>query len=275
MKLGLDSYSYHLHFGRHPDFENPTPVDVWWFLERVVQLGLDGFQLDPAHVPDDGLEQIAEFAGRHDLYVEHGMSVITQDRLRHAIEQAGILSAKIVRCFVGGEFFIPPAERQARSRRVTDALRQCLPLIEQAQVTVAIENHCDVDADELLAICRQVDHERVGVCFDVGNTFAVLERPLQACQKLAPFVVATHLKDMKLRNTNWGIVIESVPLGQGHIDLPAVLGLIRERCRPGTTITLEVPSARRDTVEETLAGEQQTVEASVRYARDVLRIGAL
>jgi len=273
MKLGLDSYSYHLHFGRHPDFENPHAVDVWWFLERVAALGLDGFQLDPAHVPADGLERIAHFAARRGLYVEHGMSVITEERLRQGIEQAGLLSAKVIRCFVGGEFFIPASEFRARNERVIHALRQCLGLIEQADVMIAIENHCDIDADGLLEICQAVDHERVGVCFDVGNTFAVAERPLEACRKLAPFILATHLKDVRVRTTNWGVVIEPVPLGQGHIDLPAILQILREQARPGTNITMELPSPAGENVEQALAAEDAMVEASVRHARQVLRIG--
>lgn len=46
MKLGLDSYSYHLHFGKHPDFTPKNPVDVLWFLERCADIGFEGCQVD-------------------------------------------------------------------------------------------------------------------------------------------------------------------------------------------------------------------------------------
>ena len=76
MKLGIDSYMYHLHFGKHPDFANPNPRDVWWFLEQVLALGLDGFQIDPWHLPADQIDTIAQFARQHRLYAEHSMGTI-------------------------------------------------------------------------------------------------------------------------------------------------------------------------------------------------------
>ena len=50
MKLGLDSYSYHLAFGAHPDFTPRRRLTLFGFIERVSALGLDGFQIDPLHL---------------------------------------------------------------------------------------------------------------------------------------------------------------------------------------------------------------------------------
>ena len=58
MQLGLDSYSYHLAFGAHPDFSPKRKITLFDFIERVAALRLDGFQIDPemsyAYDPERG-----------------------------------------------------------------------------------------------------------------------------------------------------------------------------------------------------------------------------
>ena len=88
MRLGIDSYMYHLHFGKHSDFENPDPVNVWWFLDEAVRLGLEGVQIDPFHLPTDEIDKIADFVGQHGLYVEHSMGTIRADVVKENLALA-------------------------------------------------------------------------------------------------------------------------------------------------------------------------------------------
>ena len=101
---------------------------------------------------------------------------------------------------------------------------------------------------------------------------AVGDDPVTACDKLAPHIVATHFNDRRFIETAGKRRTVGVPLGQGVIDLPAILAILVDRARPGTNITLEVPFAAQDTVQATLEHEQQGVLASVRYAREILGI---
>lgn len=45
IKFGLFSYSYYLAFGKHDTFQpkEHKPMDIFSFIDRVVELGLDGF----------------------------------------------------------------------------------------------------------------------------------------------------------------------------------------------------------------------------------------
>ena len=67
---------------------------------------------------------------------------------------------------------------------------------EDADVRLAIENHIDFNADEILEILDRVDSDYLGVNFDSGNTLRVFEDPVEAARKLAGRTFATHIKDI-------------------------------------------------------------------------------
>ena len=95
-KYGLDSYSYHLHLAE-------TGSDAFWFLDRVLELGLDGCQFDPMHLDNwnvDLIERIASFCREHGLYLELGSGGFEFDHLAPRIELAGRAGARSVRTFV-------------------------------------------------------------------------------------------------------------------------------------------------------------------------------
>lgn len=273
MRLGIDSYMYHLHFGKHSDFENPDPVDVRWFLDEAVRLGLEGVQIDPFHLPTDEVDKIADFVRQHGLYVEHSMGTIRADVVKENLAIARRLGAKVMRCFVGGEFERDAKAHQAKLNRAVSELGQCVEAADRAGVTIAIENHGDIRAEGLMQITDELRHDRVGVCFDVGNTLAVGDDPIEACRTVGRHIVATHFSDRKQVQAKGRMFNVGVALGEGEIDLAGALEVIRAHARAGTNITLEVPFAAHGSVAESLRHEREGVERSVRYARDVLGIG--
>jgi sugar phosphate isomerase/epimerase len=273
MRLGIDSYMYHLHFGKHSDIENPEPVDVWWFLAEVVRLGLEGVQIDPFHLPTDEVDKIADFVGQHGLYVEHSMGTIRADVVKENLAIARRLGAKAMRCFVGGEFERDPEAHQAKLSRAVSELGQCVETADRLGVTIAIENHGDIRAEGLMHIMDELRHDRVGVCFDVGNTLAVGDDPVEACRMVGGHIVATHFSDRRQVQARGKTFNVGVALGEGEIDLAGALEVIRAHARTGTNITLEVPFAAHGSVAESLRHEREGVEHSVRFARDVLGIG--
>ena len=61
----------------------------------------------------------------------------------------------------------------------------------------------------------------MGVNFDTGNFLRVLDDPVQAMEKLAPYVFATHIKDLKPVKgvpVNEWYFFSCVPTGEGLID---------------------------------------------------------
>ena len=99
--------------------------------------------------------------------------------------------------------------------------------IEANPILVGIENHKDFHGEELAALLRELDSPKIGVCFDFGNNIALMEEPLETLRHLAPFVVATHLKDMAVRPTPDGFELSEVPLGEGLLPLADMIATLR------------------------------------------------
>ena len=275
MQLGVDSYSFHLHLGKHPDFTPAEPASTGWFLEKVAELDCDGFQLDPAHIEstDEGyLAGIRDFARKHDLYVEFGSAGVDPIRLINDLKAAHFVGAAVLRTFLGYDPRLPKAERERRLAQAEQNLRQVAPYSQQFGVKIAIENHVDLTIKELKELIWMVGSDWVGVCLDTTNNLFLGEDPMYAAKELAPYVFATHLKDCHVEPALAPQLVKSLALGQGNVPLAQIIAIVRE----GSGLerfTIEVPTEVGEADEsELLAREEQKVRQSILCARDELGI---
>lgn len=274
MKLGLDSYSYHLAFGAHPDFCPRQKMTLTGFIDRVAELGLDGFQIDPMHLPhrdDSFLRSIRRQAESHNLFIEYGAMSLQPEQLADDLEVCAQLGSPVLRTFAG-------FDRYGKGTVIADEMRkavQYLDLIkskaEAAGIRIAVENHGDFSADELVRVVQAVDSPWVGICLDLGNAMLTFEDPIQACRKMAPFAMTTHFKDHGVTLTNSGCVVYGTALGDGVIDLHAALDLLRSTTRL-ERIILEIPCQAETDESACLEKEDDMIRRSIAYARDVLNI---
>ncbi|MCI0513509.1 sugar phosphate isomerase/epimerase [candidate division KSB1 bacterium] len=274
MKLGLDSYSYHLAFGVHPDFQPSAPMQIFQFIDRVKSLGLDGFQIDPMHLAcrdASYLQEVTAHARAHNLFLEYGAMGIDPTYLRQELATCKLLDSPVLRTFVG---FTRYSKKTNLTREVTQAIQNLSAVMPDAadfDIKIALENHGDFTADEMLAVMQSVAHPYLGVCLDLGNFLFTLENPLMAVTKLAPYTVTTHFKDYALQMTNYGFKAFGVALGEGCIDLPIALRLLIEKNKLDR-IVLEIPVAAEGDEKATLQKEDHIIQRSVQYAREVLKI---
>lgn len=119
------------------------------------------------------------------------------------------------------------------------SLQLAEPVLRRHKVKLAVENHKDWRAPELVGMLKQLDSEWIGVTLDFGNNIALLEDPLAVVQTLAPYVFTTHVKDMGLEDHPDGFLLSEVPLGKGVLDLPALIALCRKH-NPAVTFNLEM-----------------------------------
>lgn len=250
MKIGLDSFSY-----RHNIAENSLD----WFLRRLVDLGLDGCQVDPAHLSgwDSGVVgRVAGFCGSHGLYLELGSGGFDHTRLSARLELAQSVGARAVRTFISWAGETP--ERLAElSELAIGELSRLAETAERLRIPLAIENHEDYTSAELLRIVQSVGSPFVGVCLDTGNALAVGEDPLDCARALAPYAASCHLKDC--RRADGPGVETGYALGEGDVPITGVLEIIRA-AQPTLPITMEVPSAG-------IEDEERVVRKSLAWLR--------
>ena len=113
------------------------------------------------------------------------------------------------------------------------------PSLKRHGVRLAVENHKDWLLPELVELLRRLGSEWVGACVDTGNSLALLEDPYEVVEALAPFAVTTHIKDMGVREHGRGFLLSEVPIGEGFLDVPRMIGALR-KARPGIALNLEM-----------------------------------
>lgn len=239
MKIWIDSYCYHRYFGEiYPGLERDPGqrMTLADFVAKAVDLGAEGVSLESFVLPDvseaaiGGLKDQLDRAGLtrvwawgHPKGLGSGTAPDALIDLKSHVRVAAGLGAKVMRICAGG--------RSTRTLPWKDHLAMLVPLLTDADdcdVTLAIENHIDLLADEFVELLSRVDHPRVGVCLDTANNLRMLEDPLDIARKLAPFVRATHIKDVVAYRGSpkdfsfW----PSVPTGKGLIDIPEIIRVL-------------------------------------------------
>src|SRR5260370_8106497 len=94
---------------------------------------------------------------------------------------------------------------------------------------MAVENHIDFTADEMLRLLTEVNSPWLGINFDTGNFLRLLDDPIKGMAKLAPYAYATHIKDLKVQKgvaaDEW-YFFSCTPVGQGLVANSSLVPLL-------------------------------------------------
>ena len=133
---------------------------------------------------------------------------------------------------------------------IREKLHAPIEWAEELGVELLLETHGRVTdtAAGMAELLDALGHEKtVGVCLDTGNSWLGGGEPLEFIEKLAPRIKHVHWKDMAAewepkRGTLYGCGMAVIPLGDGVIDLPAIVTALKDAGFDGAT-TLEVAGA--------------------------------
>ena len=246
-QMGIVTYAMGLHqkykwAGRYPGLAPALAL-----LEEAHRLGAAGIQveIDP-HDPAQATE-LRRRAESYEMYLEATVSPPKSGedvtRFEEAIRAAQTAGATLARTTIMPgrryeDFKSLEAFRQAQS-----AGEQCLqraePVLARHRFRFAVENHKDQRIAEKLAMLERLGSEYIGLCVDVGNSFTLMEDPLEVARAYAPYAFTVHFKDQAVREAPEGFWFADVPLGQGFIDLAAVVNVLRA-AKPDLHLNLEV-----------------------------------
>ncbi|MHC4878110.1 MAG: sugar phosphate isomerase/epimerase family protein [Planctomycetota bacterium] len=295
--------------------------DPLTFLKHCKWLGAGGMQAKLNSLDAAGVRRVRDYAEEHSLFIDAIVSPPKDEsdvgRFEEEVRQAADAGVQAVRTVIMPgrryEQFQSLAEFkqfEARGRRMAEL---AAPIVEKHRVPLAIENHKDQRNDERVALFEHIDSEFVGACVDTGNSFALLEDPIETVERLAPWAKTVHLKDQAVQDYPDGFLLGDIPLGQGCFDLKRMVAILQKaqpRIRfalelltrdalkvpcltekfwatmadvPASDLarTLRVVRERRAEalqqvsslpLERQVALEDTNVAASLKYARDVLRL---
>lgn len=292
LKLGIHSYTLHLWgFGQNWQIvEEPRPkrISLTELMDLAVEWKLNGMHItgcDLETKDDIRLNEVKKEAANRGLYLEYNYSIndTYDNRLNDTVEEGitiahklGADLAKVSMDIVRprplyGSCMHPLVMEQLV--QIYKQVVQAIPLLEKYSIKLALENHTETYADEVIWLIDHINHPLVGACVDTVNSMAVLESPLDAVEKLAPYAFVNHFCDHKLDRDQFGVRFHGVALGDGDIDCLRVLNTIKQ-VSPTDRITFEI---EWDMGDDSLdVAQQKQMEAcikSIKYAREVLGVG--
>jgi 3-oxoisoapionate decarboxylase len=252
MRVGFDHYTI-----EHRDL-SPEAT-----LEFALAHGFDGVQfLEPASIHRRlDPARLAAFRGRADsmgLYLEVGLpspnpvrrsrseertvepDEHARDLAKH-LEAVAALGCRHARAYVGDRHdrFRTDVSWELQRAATLDVLTRLRPRLRDLGIHVALETHADLTVDELLAMIDRLGPDVAGVTLDTGNLVMRLDDPVLASERLAPYVLATHVKDAVLATTPRGLAWQARPVGSGVLPIPDMLApLINARADLALSIEL-------------------------------------
>ena len=247
-RLGLVIHSFPVHQASDPtrqttkEFSEPIR-----FVDYCRALGVHSVQVgigarDPAYCAR--LRSLAEAASIH----LEGIVMLPRDHADLARFEAEVGTAKncgatIIRTVtLSGrryETFDSAAGFRKFSEGSLHSLKLAAEVIRRQKLRLAVENHKDWRADELLGLLAKSGGDELGVCLDTGNSIALLEDPLEVVETLAPRAFTTHFKDMGLEESADGFLLAEVPLGAGVFDLDRIVRVV-SKAQPEIRFNIEM-----------------------------------
>ena len=216
------------------------------FLEFCHGLGAGGVQVPLGIRDTEYTRKLCRQAEQWGMFIEGIVSLPQRDadvqRFEAEIRTAVQAGARVLRTTIIAGRRYEQYRSQAEFRDATEhgrkALLRVVPLVERHRVRLAVENHKDERVEERLALFRKINSEYVGACVDLGNSLSLLEEPLAVAEAYAPWAFTVHLKDQAVREYPQGFLLADVPLGEGFLDLKAMVAILR-RARPEIRFGLE------------------------------------
>ncbi len=281
MKIGIDSYCYHRLFGEvYPEQDAPSEILTFEdFMTKIENLGIDGVSLESCFIPQFDKEYLQSIKNRLDsagldrVYawghpdgLEGGKNKAAYEDMIEHIDYAKEIGAEVMRV-VGSSAPFRFEPHGPQIEKLIEMFSSAADIAARSNIKLAVENHIDFNSDEILEIIKGVNRPNMGVNFDSGNFLRLLDDPIKAMEKLAPYVFATHLKDMRtvkgVPANEWRF-FSCVPTGEGLIDNGKIAQLLKENNYQGF-LAVEVDFLHPDYKNR----EVEVVEKSVKELRRI------
>lgn len=227
-------------------FSSPQRLlEVDRLMRIAAAVGAAGAHGGMTRIDFDWARQTRRLKEELDMYVEIQTFLPREDPgvFEHAVKvakEAGATSLRAV-CLLGRRYEMVRTLEEWKScvAGFHKQIAAAVPIVERHRMPLGIENHKDWRVDQQLAVLEQYQSEYLGVCLDTGNNLSVLDDPDEVVEKLAPYTVNVHFKDMAMEEYSDGFLMSEVPLGDGVLDMRRIVQTVR-RARPGVRFSLEM-----------------------------------
>lgn len=251
-RTGICAFSCHRHWKAVTDRQPGVKfTDVIGFYEYGRALGAEGVQNSLRGLDAASAGRLRTLVAQTGGYFEADVRLPKDEGGIAGFEQEVLLAretgATVARAtLMNGrryEVFKTIDEFREFRLRAGRSLALAEPVLRRHRLRLAVENHKDQTAAELVEMLREIGSGWIGALVDTGNNIALLEEPHAVVEALAPFAVSVHLKDMAVQPYPDGFLLSEVSLGTGFLNLPRIISTLH-KANPAIVFNLEM--ATRD-----------------------------
>lgn len=213
----------------------------------------------PIHTwPAERIERFTREARAAAISIELGARGLTERHLAEYLSLCSRCGARLLRFVADAHPYEPSADD------LTAIMRNAVPALASAGVTLAIENHDRLPAAVLRRIIETVGTPHAGVCLDTANSLGAGEGLAAITDILAPVTVNMHVKDVRITRLPhmMGFIVEGRPLGEGQLPIAESIDRVRRQGRCASVI-VEAWTPPAATMSETVEQELASANASV------------
>jgi sugar phosphate isomerase/epimerase len=243
---GISVWSYHLRYRDNMGKETPT-WDPYIMAKHCHELGTGGSQVMSTGWDAAYAKKMRDYKESTGTWLEGQLSMPKTEadsvKFDRDVEMAKEGGCEIFRaaCLSGRRYvtFKTLEEWNNFKKESMKSIRLAESVMRKHKVKLALENHKDWTADEMVGILKHFDSEWLGCTLDTGNNVSFLEDPHEVVEKLAPYALTTHFKDMGIEEYEDGFLLSEVPFGEGFLDLNRMAMTLRKH-NPMIKINLEM-----------------------------------
>jgi sugar phosphate isomerase/epimerase len=248
IRMGIVVHSYASRWHSKTESQKyPAFTNAIELLEHCHQIGAGGIQTVVREWTGDFSKKLRERREKLGLYLEGSIGSPSGpddvSRFEQEVIHAKEAGAVVLRTVTSGgrryEVWHSPKDVEDFKKKAMVSLQSAEPILKKHKVKLAVENHKDWRADELAIAMKQLSSEWIGVTLDFGNSISLIEDPMEVIEKLVPYTMTTHAKDMGVEAYKDGFLLSEVPLGKGLLDLPKIVALCKQH-NPAVTFNLEM-----------------------------------
>ena len=301
IRLGMHTYTLHFFgfgesWGFGKDYFFDQVMSLYELMDKADEWGLDGLQITKVDLLATGakepfsienLHKVRDYAKKKELFLEFNASFNagSDSRVNCSVQEALTigheLDAELTKFSLDikrpGRLYAscmhPEVMRQLADRY--DQFKEAIPLIEKYNMEVAIENHTDTFADEILWIVEKLNHPLIGTCVDTANPSQVMENPSYAMERLLPNARCIHFSDDLIIVDPLGVHDIGAAHGKGSYDCAEMVNEVKRKSTMDKIIMENEIAFRSldEPIEEARKREMEACEESIHYLRDCLGLG--
>ncbi len=236
-RIGVDTYSYHRLLGevRAGECLPSRRMRTWaQTLNDARAAGAEVVSVQTCFMSIPDAEHILRtqdssrirLAWGHPAGLQFGRSTSAEYEAGEWIRLAASLGHEQMRVVIGHHSVARDLDRQSDIRDTLPALARLAATADRAGITLAIENHTDLTAAQLLWLLEEVDHPRLQVCFDFANALRVGDDVEEAAKLLRGWISMVHVKDITPSPHDGSSGPASTALGAGVLPVGRLVDVL-------------------------------------------------